>query len=161
MLSSLKRSHKGVSEITGGIIMLGVVGMVAAGILTLGLSSITDFQTFLLDVSITDQSLKESFIVEYVHFSTDSSGDVNIWVRNVGLNDVTIESIAITNIDTQELIKLKDDTNYKINARDMELIIINTSFDFSTSTYSDASYRISLVTTRGNIYETEARPYNT
>jgi len=85
--------------------MLGIVGAIAALVLTLGLSSITDFQTFLIDVDISEAALKENFIVEYTSFTVDAK-TVILYVRNIGLNTVTIESIAIIDIVQKFLLDL-------------------------------------------------------
>ena len=100
MLLYFTVKHRGVSEVTGSVIMLGIVGTIAALILTFGLSSILDFHTFLVDVDISENTLKERLIINNVDFS-NANKNIVIYLRNVGLNDITIDSIAVTNIDTQ------------------------------------------------------------
>jgi len=157
--------HRGVSEVIGSVIMLGVVGAIAALVLTLGLSSITDFQTFLIDVDITEDTLKEKFIVEYTSFTVNAK-TVVIYFRNIGHNTITIESIAITDIDTQDLLLLEtsvDDftSGLVIQPKTREDITVTAdSCMFIVDTPCvDTNYLISIVTSRGNIYEIEVIPF--
>jgi len=146
--------------------MLGIVGSVAAIILTFGLASILDFQIFFIDADQSDSTLKERLVINNVKFF--ANGDIQIYVRNVGRNIVTIESFAITNIDTQIIILLKNDPN-------TDLLVIQAQTLGNTPLYTDglcatfpsvdasclitANYDIRIVTERGNIFSNEVRPF--
>ena len=156
--------HRGVSEVVGSLLMLAIVGSIAAIVLTIGLTSITDFATFLVDVDISEDTLKERIVINNVDFN-NANKNVKIYLRNVGLNDITIDSIAITNIDTQESILL-DNANTSplvIQAKAIgntgDLTTTISCADFSDTICKDVNYNISVVTSRGNIFEMEVRPF--
>ena len=142
--------------------MLGVVGSIAAIILTTGFSSITNFQQFLIDVDATEEVLQESFIIEFVNFK-DTTDDIDIFVRNIGLNKINIDSITIVDISAQTHILLDNDISVDINPRTREKIEIletDCSVVFSLGNVcTDTTYKITLVTDRGNIYSIEAVPF--
>ena len=161
--------RRGISEVTGSVIMLGIVGTIAALVLTFGLTSIYDFNTFLIDVDVSESALKERLIINNVDFTADGT-TVTIHVRNVGLNQLQIESISIINIATQDVILLYNDPN------NTQTFIVLPKTKFSTPalentggcTFSDtaplsgcaaANYVITIVTSRGNIFENEVRPF--
>jgi len=157
--------HRGVSEVTGSVIMLGIVGAISALILTSGLSAVTNFQQFLIDVDLTEEFLEERFVVEFVEFK-DGTKNLDIYVRNIGLNAVTIASISIVDISAQTVIKLQNGTitNNIIQPRTIEVIPITSvtcsvNFGQSPNVCTDATYRITLVTDRGNIYSIETVPF--
>jgi len=170
--------HRGVSEVIGGVIMLGIVASIAALVLTLGLSSIIDFQTFLIDVDVSENQLKESFIVEFVEFDI---GTVNvlITVRNVGLNDITIDAISIVNFATQlsiahekphldvitggaVIIQPKTRQTLTVATTCVDPLTIDVTDLCIGNPEADATtvknYVITISTGRGNIYEIEAIP---
>jgi len=153
--------RRGVSEVTGGVVMLGIVGTVAALVLTIGLGSIYDFNTFLVDVGSTEEDLKENFVVEFVEFQIGTD-DIKLHVRNIGLNQVTINTISVVNIDTQILTKSVTDLSEVIPPRDKAEIQVELTgcavFAAPAADCTDASYRITLLTGRGNIYEIEVVP---
>lgn len=157
--------RRGVSEVTGSVLMLGIVGTIAALVLTFGLGSIYDFNAFLIDVDQSEASLKERVVINNVDFQAD--GDIQIYVRNVGLNDVIIESFAITNIDTQIHILFKNDPSSDLLVLNPKTVgnklftdsLCATFPSADTSCLITAVYNISIVTTRGNIFENEVRPF--
>jgi len=155
--------HRGVGKITGSVIMLGTVGTIAAIVLTFGLGSIYDLNTFLIDVDATEDTLKENLIIAFVEFDvtpSNSSSDVIITVRNTGLNDITIDSISIVDIDTQTFIALQTDTAKVIPPKTKDKVTVTTTcpnFVVDDACMS-ANYKIILSTVRGNVYEIEAVP---
>ena len=86
-------------------------------------------------------------------------------MRNVGLNDITIDSIAVTNIDTQMNIFLDnaDTTPLVLQAKAIgntgNLATTISCDNFSVTACKDANYNVSIVTSRGNIFENEVRPF--
>ena len=103
--------------------MLGVVGAISAIILTTGLTTVTNFQQFLIDVDLTEEFLEERFIVEFVDFQVNTK-DLDIYVRNTGLNLVTIASITIVDTSGQNFILLKNDEAFIIQPKTREVINI-------------------------------------
>jgi len=156
--------HRGVSEVTGSVIMLGVVGSIAAIILTTGFSSIANFQQFLIDVDATEELLQESFIIEFVGFN-DGFKTLDVFVRNIGLNKINIDSITIVDTSAQTQILLDNSISVDINPRTREQISVTgtCSLNFDSSlplnACTDTTYRITLVTDRGNIYSIDVVPF--
>jgi len=159
--------RRGVSEVTGSVIMLGVVGAISALILTSGLSAVTNFQQFLIDTDVTEEFLEERFVVEFVEFAAGER-NVNIFVRNIGLNAVTISSISIVEISDQNQILLPGDAisgDTIIQPRTRGTIIAGISasdcalFGVSSDCVLNKTYRITLVTDVGNIYSIETVPF--
>jgi len=169
--------HRGVSEVTGSVIMLGIVGAISALILTSGLSAVTNFSQFLIDVDLTEEFLEERFVVEFVEFK-DMSDDVDIYVRNIGLNAVTISTISIVNvgsdptqsqnaillpttITSDNIIQPRTRGIIDINLTTCLISAVKTDFDSTLplNACTDTTYRITLVTDRGNIYSIEAVPF--
>ena len=158
--------HRGVSEVTGSVIMLGIVGAIAAVILTTGLSAVTNFQQFLIDTDVTEEFLEERFVVEFVEFDAGTR-NVNLFVRNIGLNAVTISSIAIVEISDQNAILLPNAiTSGNIiqpRTRVMITVAIDSSdcalFTTSSDCILNKTYKITLVTDVGNIYSIETVPF--
>jgi len=157
--------RRGISEVTGSVIMLGIVGAISALILTSGLSAVTNFSQFLIDVDLTEEFLDERFVVEFVEFK-DGTKNLDIHVRNIGLNAVTISSISIVDISSQNQIHLPDVTlsNNIIQPRTKEVIPItnatcSVNFGASPNVCTDTTYKITLVTDRGNIYSIETVPF--
>jgi len=149
--------RRGVSEVTGSVIMLGIVGTVAAIILTLGLTSIYNFNTFLIDVDVEEDFIKENFIVQFVEFNIGFK-TVDLHVRNIGLTDITVDSISIVNIDTQKFILLQTDVAKVVQPKDKLTITTAevtdcVNFAAPAADCTDANYRITISTGRGNIYE--------
>ena len=155
--------RRGVSEVTGSVIMLGIVGAISALILTSGLSAVTNFQQFLIDVDLTEEFLEERFIVEFVDF-TPGGLTVDIYVRNIGVNLVTIHSISIVETSDQNFILLQNTDAFLIQPRSRTVITTDdvtgcASFGSGTDCILNKTYRITLVTDRGNIYSIETVPF--
>lgn len=155
--------HRGVSEVTGSVIMLGIVGAISALILTSGLSAVTNFQQFLIDIDLTEEFLEERFVVEFVEFEKNAK-TVKIYVRNIGLNLVTIDSISIVETSDQNFILLQNDDAFIIQPRTREVITTDETncaavFTANAACILNKTYRITLVTDRGNIYSIETVPF--
>jgi len=137
---------------------------ISALILTSGLTAVTNFQQFLIDVDLTEEFLEERFVVEFVSFTVPNSKTVDIYVRNIGLNAVTISSISIVEITDQNFILLQNDDAFIIQPRTREKITTDPA-DCTDDHAVDSdcvlgkTYRITLVTDRGNIYSIETVPF--
>ena len=119
-----------------------------------------NFNTFLVDVDVEEDVIKERFIVEFVDFDVGTS-NVILTVRNTGLTDITIDIISIVAIDAQTFIAHQTDTAKVIQPRTKDTINVTTTC-VQNFVVDDAcmsvNYRITLTTVRGNIYEIETIP---
>jgi hypothetical protein len=143
--------------------MLAIVVPIGVVILSTGLYEVADFNRYL---SITrDQGLdatREDIIFEHVRFEP-ATNQITVSLRNISTVESYVHRIAIVNVTNQDLliyndtlplsqstIHLKDDTDIVVFA------------DPSVSWTQDGfDYKISITTSRGNFFETIARPYNT
>ena len=155
--------RRGISEVTGNVKMLGIVGIIAALVLTLGLGPILDFNTVLINAEIEEDVIKGDIIIEFVEFNVGTL-TLDIHVRNVGLTDVTVDSISIINTDTQKFILQQTDVGQVVQSKTKEAITTDNVIDcviFAAPAVNctDANYRITISTERGNIYEVGAVPF--
>ena len=176
-LKNFLKKRKGVSQIIGAIFMLAVVAAIGSIILIQGMTGINTFTSFLETVQANQviRSTHESFIVEHVRFDPGSENQVYIWIRNTGLDDITIETVAMIKIDTQELVILNQTSNQQIFPDDMKVLVNkNTSnpsvtdvtmplscAEWDSSPCFGADYKISITTTQGTTVDVAARPFNT
>jgi len=165
--SSIKSIHlsrkRGISQIIGSLFMLAIVVPIGVVILSTGLYEVADFNRFL---TVTrDQGInavREDIIFEHVRFEP-ATNQITVSLRNISTVESIIDRITVVNRTNQDLliyndtlplsqsiIHLKDDTDIVVYA------------DPSVSWTQDGlDYKISITTSRGNFFETIARPYNT
>lgn len=164
---SIKSKHlskrRGISQIIGSLFMLAIVVPIGVVILSTGLGEVADFNRYL---TVTrDQGIdatREDIIFEHVRFEP-STNQITVSLRNISTVESIVDRITIVNVTNQDLliyndtlplsqstIHLKDDTDIVIYA------------DPSVSWTQDGlDYKISITTSRGNFFDTVARPYNT
>jgi len=173
-LKNFLKSRKGVSQIIGSVFMLAVVASIGSVILISGIGDINTFTSF-LDVVREDQvqrSIHESFIVEHVRFSPLSDKQVYIWIRNTGTDDITIETVTMVKINTQELVIFNDTSDQQIFPDDIKILANKDSdvtmptisavcTDWTSPTCIGTDYKISITTIEGTIISVAARPFNT
>ena len=160
------KKKRGISQIIGSLLILGVVSSIGSVILFHGLDKIN---TFSYDLTNFDKSHNETYtedlLFENVRFEPNSDNLV-IHVANIGSSESTITSITAVKIDTQELILEWDDINSTIQLEDF--VVLNRTASLSvapniwnSTEYSMSNYKISLTTSKGNFFDTIARPFNT
>jgi len=173
-----EKKRKGVSTVIGTLFMLAIVTAVGSVLAIQGITGITTFNNFLAIFSEEgeSESVHESILIEHVRF-IPTSKDVEIWLRNNGLQRVGIDRITMVNVETQDLIINKDFTNPAVALFGQELQLVTiTGGDVSLPTsclkwdssscansvvLADDEFRISVTSSRGNSFETVATPFNT
>jgi hypothetical protein len=147
--------------------MLALVAGVGSVVLFQGMNSINDVNFALaLFESQGAESPRENLVIEHVRFNP-TSDQVTISVRNVGTTEVTIKTITMVKIDTQELLLNDDTLETDLYAKEITDITKTASLDpllatqWNDSDYSTSEYRISVTTERGNSFEEVAVPFNT
>ena len=167
-LSMTKR--RGVSQIIGSLIVLAIVASVGSVILFQGLNQIAAFNH---DLTLHDAqrnlALRENVLFEHVRFDP-FSGNFTLYLANIGSTDTTIASVTVVKIDTQELI-LRENifAGSTILLEDhIELTLLAALPDFNGTDpfwndgyYNDTNYKISITTSKGNFFDTIAKPPNT
>lgn len=161
-------TRRGISQIIGTLFMVAIVVSVGSVLLFTGIENITSFNSFLDIIKNTEtDQINESFIIEHVRFDpvTNSGENIEISIRNTGSVDITLERIAIHQIENQNLIIYDTDPNLTIFSGDMETQTytnwIGTGIDINDVGYVDSQYRIVVTTTKGTTVETIAKPFNT
>lgn len=166
---------RGVSQVIASLFMLAIVASFGSVLLLQGMTGINDFNSFLAIFSESETlSVQESIMIEHIRFTPSANNAVNIWIRNDGAVEVTIDTITIVKVDTQDLIVDtdeftivdSDEITKDILVKDFDQITIDTS-DVSLPTdctnWSDTdcrndAYLISITTSRGNTFVATAQP---
>ncbi len=162
-------SHSGISQVIGSLFMLALVIPIGAIILSSGMGEVAEFnQKVEVNGKQTIQRIQEDIIFEHVHF-VPSSKEVILSIRNTGVIDTNINKITIVRMDTQDLIFSQDNLGDFLPLKDYEDISIQGNLP-SVDTwndgdinglYRDSEYKISVITSRGNFFDTIVRPFNT
>jgi hypothetical protein len=149
--------------------MLAIVIPIGTVILFNGTSEINAFNNELSNsLEFRNDGVQEDLIFEHVRFDP-SSKQVMISLRNAGTVETTIDRISIINMTNQKLVfkitdistfspitlSLKNSTDITVDAVDIEGV------NWSTGDPTGKEYRVSVITSRGNFFDTVARAYNT
>ena len=113
----------------------------------------------------TIDRIQESITFEHVRF-TPSSDQVILSLRNTGSIDTGINKITIVKMDTQDLILSEDNLAPFISLKDFGDVTVNANLPmggniWNDTAYKNSDYKISVITSRGNFFDTIARPFNT
>jgi FlaG/FlaF family flagellin (archaellin) len=162
-------TRRGISQVIGGLLMLAIVIPIGTVILFNGTTQINAFNNELSNsLEFSNDGVQEDIVFEHIRFDP-SSKQVMISLRNAGTVETTIDRISIINMTNQELVfkitdistfspivlPLKNSTDVTIDAVDIE------GANWGTGDPTGKEYRISVITSRGNFFDTVARAYNT
>ena len=146
--------------------MLAVVIPVGVVILSTGMSEVAEFN---YKVGVTGEQnidrIQEDVTFEHVRF-VPSTDQVILSLRNTGSIDTGINKITIVKMDTQDLILSEDNLAPFISLQDFGDVTINANLPlggniWNDTAYMNSDYKISVITSRGNFFDTVARPFNT
>ena len=162
------KNRRGVSQIIGSLIVLAIVASVGSVILFQGLNQIAAFNH---DLTLHDAqrnlALRENVLFEHVRFDP-FSGNFTLYLANIGSTDTTIVSVTVVKIDTQELILREnifaDNTILLEDHIELTLeadLLDGTDPFWNDGYYNDTNYKISITTSKGNFFDTIAKPPNT
>ncbi len=165
----LKR--RGLSQIIASLLMLAIVVPIGSVILVNGMGTIAGFNNSLSNtIDVKNEGIQEDLVFEHVRF--DPSDDaVEITVKNIGSVETIIDRVTLVNMTSQNVlfsisgigtfdtdpILIKDSRSLVLDPVNLEdgCIIWNCG---STTNWE---YKISIITSRGNFFDTVVRPYNT
>lgn len=160
------KKHRGIGQIIGSLLLLAIVVPIGSVILINGTTEINNFNNELsTSVVFNNQGVKEDIVFEHVRFDPPTE-KVTITLRNTGSINSVIDRIMLINMTNQEVL-------YKIDGVSVfspTLTIKNsTDIDFNAdlgggmwnNTSTDLDYKISIITARGNFYDTIVRTFNT
>ena len=146
--------------------MLAVIIPIGVIILSSGMSEVAEFNH---KVGVTGEQnidrIQEDIIFEHVRF-VPTTDQVILSLRNTGSIDTGINKITIVKMDTQDLILAEDNLAPFILLKDYGDVTINANLPlggniWNDTAYKDSDYKISVITSRGNFFDTIARPFNT
>ena len=146
--------------------MLAVVIPIGVVILSSGMNEVAEFNH---KVGVNGEQnidrIQESITFEHVRF-TPSSDQVILSLRNTGSIDTGINKITIVKMDTQDLILSEDNLAPFISLKDFGDVTVNANLPmggniWNDTAYKNSDYKISVITSRGNFFDTIARPFNT
>ena len=145
--------------------MLALVVPIGTVIVTKGLNEVGEISNRLASgVTYQNEGGREDIVFEHIRLNP-TGNQVTITVRNVGTIDTTINKITMVKIDTQEL--LINDKTLAIGAQPRIGTDIPSTANLQFSgrwddpNYVNSEYKISILTSKGNFFETVARPFNT
>ncbi len=165
----LKR--RGLSQIIASLLMLAIVVPIGSVILVNGMGTIAGFNNSLSNtIDVKNEGIQEDLVFEHVRF--DPSDDaVEITIKNIGSVETIIDRVTLVNMTSQNVlfsisgvgtfdtnpILIKDSRSFVLDPVNLEdgCIIWNCG---STTNWE---YKISIITSRGNFFDTVVRPYNT
>ncbi len=164
----LLKKRRGLSQILGSLMLLAIVVPLGTVLLVHGTSEINAFNNQMTgSLVFNNQGIREDIIFEHIRFDPPT-GDVTISLRNTGSVETIIDRVTLVNMSSQNILYKIDDMSAFVPLT----IPIKSTVDFTidanpeggswdSATIIDKEYRLSIITARGNFYDTVARPYNT
>lgn len=160
--------RRGLSQIIGSLLLLAIVVPLGTVLLINGTSEITAFNNEMSTSLVSNnQGIREDIVFEHVRFEP-SNGEVTITLRNTGSVETIIDRITLVNMSNQEILyKIDDMTGFippKIFTKDSYDITFDANPEggsWDAAAIIDKEYKISIITARGNFFDTVARPFNT
>ena len=161
--------RRGISQIIGSLLMLAIVVPVGSIILFHGTSQVTAFNNEMSNsLEFRNNGIQEDLVFEHIRFDKNSK-EVMISLRNAGTVETTIDRISIVNMTNQKLvfkitdissfspivIPIKNSTDITVSAGDIE------GTNWGSGDPTGKEYKISIITLRGNFFDTVARAFNT
>ena len=158
------QKRRGVSAVVGSLFMLAIVIPIGVLVLNQGMNESVQFtQKIAMNSERTIEASQEDLTFEHVRF-VPSTDEVIISMRNIGTVETSINKITIIKMDTQELLLLEDNLAPFLSLEDVGDISVNANLPpgrWDDPNYQNSQYKISIVTSRGNFFDTIARPFNT
>ena len=163
------KKRRGLSQIMGGLLMLAIVVPLGSVVLFSGITEITAFNNSLSNtIEYRNNGIQENLVFEHIRFEPNSKM-VTISALNTGSIEIVVDRITLVNMTNQKILFKIDSVSSFVplvlqvqNSTD-----INIDADLGGFNWEDSGdptkweYRISIITARGNFFDTVARPYNT
>jgi len=163
------KKRRGLSQIMGGLLMLAIVVPLGSVVLFSGITEITAFNNSMSNtIEYRNNGIQEDLVFEHIRFEPNSKM-VTISTLNTGSVEIVVDRITLVNMTNQKILF----DIYSVGSFVPIVLSIQNSTDiditanFAGTDWSDSDdptkweYRISIITARGNFFDTVARPYNT
>jgi hypothetical protein len=168
------KKRRGISQIMGGLLMLAIVVPLGSVVLFSGITEITAFNNSMANtVEYRNNGIQEDLVFEHIRFEPTTK-KVTITAFNTGSVEIVVDRITLVNMTNQDILfdihsvgtfvpivlSVQKSMDIDINA-DL-LRYGNPLFNWEDGENpTNWEYRISIITARGNFFDTVARPYNT
>jgi len=164
------KNRRAVSQVIGSLLLLAIVVPLGTVVLVKGTAEINAFNNEMTSsVVFNNKGIREDLVFEHVRFDPGSK-IVEITIRNTGSVETLLDRVTIVNMTSQKIlfsiagVSSVDITPVQI--KDSRLITINANLDPGCSDWNcglttEHDYKISIITARGNFFDTIARPFNT
>ena len=168
------KKRRALSQIMGGLLMLAIVVPLGTVVLFSGITEITAFNNSMSNtVEFRNNGIQEDLVFEHIRFEPTSK-IVTISALNTGSVDIVVDRVTLVNMSNQKIL-------FKIDSVGTFAPIVlslqnSTDIDIEADLFrygsplfnwgdganpTDWEYRISIITARGNFFDTVARPFNT
>ena len=147
--------------------MLAIVVPLGSIVLFSGVTEITAFNNSMSNtIEHRNNGIQEDLIFEHIRFDPNSK-QVTISAFNTGSVDITIDRITLVNMTSQNILFKMDSVSSFVpvvltvqNSTDIDIVADFPQDDWSDNkTPTNWEYRISIITSRGNFFDTIARPF--
>jgi len=168
------KKRRGISQIMGGLLMLAIVVPLGTVVLFSGITEITAFNNSMSNtVEYRNNGIQEDLVFEHIRFEPTTK-KVTITAFNTGSVEIVVDRITLVNMTNQDILF----DIYSVGTFVPIVLSVQKSMDIDINAdllrygnpllnWEDGEnptnweYRISIITARGNFFDTVARPYNT
>ena len=163
------KKRRGISQIMGSLLMLAIVVPLGSVVLFSGITEITAFNISLSNtIEYRNNGIQEDLVFEHIRF-VPNSNIVTITALNTGSIEIVVDRITLVNMTNQKILFKIDSVSSFVplvlqvqNSTDIYIDADLGGFNWEDSgDPTNWEYRISIITARGNFFDTVARPYNT
>lgn len=168
------KKRRGLSQIMGGLLMLAIVVPLGTVVLFSGVTEITAFNNSMSNtIEYRNNGIQEDLVFEHVRFDPNSK-QVTISAFNTGSVEIVIDRITLVNMSNQDILFKMDSVSSFVpvvlsvqNSTDIDIEADLLRYGNPLFNWNDGAnptnweYKISIITARGNFFDTVARPYNT
>jgi len=170
------KKRRGLSQIMGGLLMLAIVVPLGSVVLFSGITEITAFNNSMSNtIEYRNNGIQEDLVFEHIRFEP-STQTVTITALNTGSVEMIVDRITLVNMSSQKILFKMDSVSSFVpivlsiqNSTDIDIDVDLDRYAQPPDFFSwddgenptNWEYRISIITARGNFFDTVARPYNT
>ena len=168
------KKRRGLSQIMGGLLMLAIVVPLGSVVLLSGVTEITAFNNSMSNtIEYRNNGIQEDLVFEHIRFEPTSK-IITISAFNTGSVDIVVDRITVVNMSNQEILFKIDSVSSFVpivlsvqNSTDINIEADLLRYGNPLFNWNDGNnptnweYRISIITARGNFFDTVVRPYNT
>jgi len=156
--------------------MLAIVVPLGSVVLFSGITEITAFNNSMSNtIEYRNKGIQEDLVFEHIRFEP-STQTVTISALNTGSVEIIVDRITLVNMSNQKILFKMDSVSSFVpvflsiqNTTDIDIDVDLDRYAQPPDFFSwddgenptNWEYRISIITSRGNFFDIEARPYNT